>query len=644
MRVVTSASHETVRTAERLEAEICELASHLAAATCRFLLLLAEFDQLAGWVGHRSCAHWLSWRCGLSGAAAREHVRVAHALGEFTVIREAFAAGRLSYSKVRAITRVATGRNEAELVQTALATTAAQLERIVRAMRRATRDQVRERHQRRSLAWWWDDDGTMVLRVRLDPDEGAVVLAALRAARTLHPHPDTGDGIPGRAGEPIHEPVAVSPGLSSGSTPDRTPGTVPDAPDGAPDTPDEAPRGTPDRAAGVAGARGGDDPAPACAARGRRKAHPAGRGSAAHASAEAQSGARQRADHPSIPLVDAFAAVMTSYLSSAARDAADPEAFQVVVVTEALGAETTPGRPPSAARRRDSPSADAGRTGSGSGPGPAAAGRRGGAAERAGRPVDAGQYGTPVDPVDVQSDGPAADSVAAARVGAVVDPAGSGRNDSAAGPAGSGRATTSASAGQSASRSSFASPAGVTDDGIPLPRDTVLRIACGSAVVQATVGADGVPIDLGRKTRRVNGSLRRALRLRDAAACRFPGCTARRRLHAHHITHWSEGGPTTLTNLILLCPAHHWAVHEGGHCVSVDETGRLFFTRPDGRPVPYAPRLGPADGGLVTRDDEITPGTMPPWDGAPLDLDYAVVALLQPALGGPPPTSGRPAA
>ncbi len=81
----------------------------------------------------------------------------------------------------------------------------------------------------------------------------------------------------------------------------------------------------------------------------------------------------------------------------------------------------------------------------------------------------------------------------------------------------------------------------------------------------------------------------------------------------------------------------------------VDATGRLRFTRPDGSPLPFAPRIGPADGDLVTRDERITPETMVPWDGTPLDLDYAVVALLQPALSEPPAasgssTSGRPAA
>src|SRR5437763_3610897 len=88
---------------ERLEAQICELAGHLAAATCRFLVLLADFDARRGWASWEmsSCAQWLSWKCQMSSGTAREHVRVARALPDLPVIRARFAAGRLSYAKVR---------------------------------------------------------------------------------------------------------------------------------------------------------------------------------------------------------------------------------------------------------------------------------------------------------------------------------------------------------------------------------------------------------------------------------------------------------------------------------------------------------------------------------------------------------------
>ena len=102
------------RPMEWLEAEICTLAGHIAAATCRFLLLVGELDRRGGWRtwGCMSCAHWLSWKCGISIRTAQEHVRVARALEELPVMRAAFGSGQLSYSKVRAMTRVATPKTE----------------------------------------------------------------------------------------------------------------------------------------------------------------------------------------------------------------------------------------------------------------------------------------------------------------------------------------------------------------------------------------------------------------------------------------------------------------------------------------------------------------------------------------------------
>ncbi len=169
-----------------LEAEIATLAAHLAAATCQFLTLLAEFDLREGWggAGMRSCAHWLSWRCGMSLSTAREHLRVAHALRVLPVATAAFAAGRLSYAKARAITRVAAPDTESDLVGIALNSPAAQLDRLVAGLRRAessaeeTQAADRAQHQHH-----WDDDGTLVVRVRLSAEDGATYLAALHATR-----------------------------------------------------------------------------------------------------------------------------------------------------------------------------------------------------------------------------------------------------------------------------------------------------------------------------------------------------------------------------------------------------------------------------------------------------------------------------
>ncbi|MGY1623117.1 DUF222 domain-containing protein [Geodermatophilus sp. SYSU D00965] len=165
-------------------------AVRLAAATAAWLTLVAEFDRREGWgaYGIRSCAHWLAWQCGMSPGTAREHVRVARALVVLPRIGAAFAAGRLCYSKVRALTRVAEPDTEAELLEFALEATASQTERVVRQWRRADaadRDRVAARRQ---FEYWWDDDGMLTVHLRLDAEQGARFLAGVdslaeRAAR-----------------------------------------------------------------------------------------------------------------------------------------------------------------------------------------------------------------------------------------------------------------------------------------------------------------------------------------------------------------------------------------------------------------------------------------------------------------------------
>jgi hypothetical protein len=220
-----------------LESELLGLAGHLAAAQCRFLQLLGEFDQRNGWAGDgiRSCAHWLSWRAGMSLRTAVEHLRVAHALRNLPQITEAFAAGRLSYSKVRAITRIAgsdtatltriaaeiaTGTSEwrhttvadpatAEhvLLNVALHGTASHVETVVRAVRRR-HTPPEDLAARRSLTWQWDEDGSLILRARLTPDAGAALIAAVDAqipTRTIsNPVPTPPEDLEQQARE--HEP------------------------------------------------------------------------------------------------------------------------------------------------------------------------------------------------------------------------------------------------------------------------------------------------------------------------------------------------------------------------------------------------------------------------------------------------------
>jgi hypothetical protein len=166
--------------------EIAELSAQLNAATYRLLVLLRDFDGGQGWSGFRTCAHWLAWRTGMDVGAAREKLRVAHSLAALPQTNEALRRGEVSYTKVRAITRVATPENEGELLELARHGTAAHLEKIVRAWRRISRieeaEQERERHERRSVRLHIDDDGSYVLRARLDPEVGALLEQALEMA------------------------------------------------------------------------------------------------------------------------------------------------------------------------------------------------------------------------------------------------------------------------------------------------------------------------------------------------------------------------------------------------------------------------------------------------------------------------------
>jgi 5-methylcytosine-specific restriction endonuclease McrA len=173
---------------DRLGDEIAELSAHLEAANARLLDLIREFDARRGWNnGFRSCAEWLSWRVGLDPGAARERVRVARALATLPLLAQALARGELSYAKVRALTRVATPEAEERLLTVGRSGTAAHVEQIVRGWRRVDRkaeaQENAKQHANRELRVRWDEDGTLVIRGRLTPEMGTLLLRALDAAR-----------------------------------------------------------------------------------------------------------------------------------------------------------------------------------------------------------------------------------------------------------------------------------------------------------------------------------------------------------------------------------------------------------------------------------------------------------------------------
>ena len=144
----------------------------------------------ADW-GMRSMAHWLGWKCGIGPVSAREQMRVAHALVGLPDTAAAFSAGRISYSKVRALSRVATHETEGFLLNIAEHGTAGHLERIVRYAKRgmALDDPHRLQAMVENTAcdWYYDVDDMLVLRARLMPDDGARLVVALNAMQQHGP-------------------------------------------------------------------------------------------------------------------------------------------------------------------------------------------------------------------------------------------------------------------------------------------------------------------------------------------------------------------------------------------------------------------------------------------------------------------------
>jgi 5-methylcytosine-specific restriction endonuclease McrA len=433
---VVVATAPRVAELDRLGDEIAELSAHLDAATARLLALIREFDARGGWSrGFRSCAEWLAWRVGLEPGAAREWVRVARALGTLPRLADALARGQLSYSKVRALTRVATPETEGRLLAVGRAGTAVHVERIVRGWRqldrRAEARLATRQHAGRGVHIHRDDDGTVVLRGRLDPETGALLLRALDAAReTLYQ----------RSRAPVGASVA-DPGLAP---PTR---------------------------------------------------------------------AQQQAD--------ALGLLAESALHHELDPGAPGERYQVVVHVDAA---------------------------------------------------------------------------------VLADPEAPGQSE--------------------------------LEEVGHVPAGTSQRLACDASRVVMRHDEHGRPVEVGARTRTVPPALRRALGHRDRT-CRFPGCEVRVG-QAHHVHHWAQGGPTTLSNLVLLCRRHHRAVHEEGYRVARAADGALRFARPDGRPLPDVPPAPPVPRDPVAalerrhaadglRLDART--ACPSWLGERLDVGWAIDVL-----------------
>jgi len=430
---------------QQLEDDITELAAHIDAATFRWLELIASFDQQKGWhgTGILSCAHWLNWKCGLNLGAAREQVRVARALPGLPKISAAFREGRVSFSKVRAMTRVATAANEDVLLDVALGGTASHVERQVRLYRNIKRgDALKQenlRHAQREMSWFEDDDGSWVCKGRFTPEQGALIRKALDAA------------------------------IEQLFTEQKN---VPD------DVSAETSRSLPL-----------DQPVP-------------------------QGIASRRAD--------ALQRLAEVFLSSEAGNVSSADHHVVNIHT---GMET------------------------------------------------------------LKVDGAGAESE-------------------------------------------------LEDVGC-VSAETSRRLACDCSVVHWRENPTGEPLNIGRKTRTVPPAIRRAVQRRDGG-CRFPGCSCTRFVDAHHITHWTDGGETSMENLVLLCRRHHRLVHEEGFGVKAGQLGAINFTLPSGKVIPPCPTPNFRGNAveLKSRNRQlglnINPKTpIPSWLGERMDYSIVVEGLLR---------------
>ena len=188
MKAVTQ-SPENLLPIDDLDKAIVGLSARINAATYELLVMIRQFDERAGWLrwGLANCTEWLHWRCDLSMNAAREKVRVAHAIKTLPATAAAFSEGELSYSKVRAMTRAVGPHNEEEFVAFALETTTARVEercRELRCGRADSTDGANRAFANRSLRIHRNvEKGTMTFTVELPAEIGEVVEKAVDRAR-----------------------------------------------------------------------------------------------------------------------------------------------------------------------------------------------------------------------------------------------------------------------------------------------------------------------------------------------------------------------------------------------------------------------------------------------------------------------------
>lgn len=595
------------RDLELLGERIAEQAAHLDAALHRLLTDLREFERGGSWFhqGFRSCAQWLSWRVGWSLGTAREHVRVAVRLGELPSIDDALRRGEISYCKVRAMTRVATEANEVTLLEEAKLTTGEQLETICRkyaTVQRHDKDVApRDDEERRYVRRRDTADGMVRIEAVLHPEEAAIVWAALDRS----------------AAERCRERPAQD-GRSA----------------------DEAVAGVDGNATALSSAESSKSPIDELDPElgGMATSVPAGT-----REIESAAQADPRADGLVSSSHGDFVSTQDSERSRAAQDA--PRAGEPVPSLRG-GPAATPDLEPGQVRdtsRDGEPSATPydGNVPAGTGEADPAPVRR----IFGVREADAVHDSAPAEARDI-AHARARDAARANaqrmrrerfdRADALVSLAqevirGTSKDRSPI------EVVIAVAAESLRARDGERDPSDVAccTDGTCLSPEAIRRMSCDAAVVKVVEDERGVPLSVGRKTRTIPGSMKRALLRRDRT-CRYPGCTTRVFLEGHHIEHWADGGETKLSGLVALCGHHHRFLHEYRYRIELDSSGVAQFFDEQGTRVAHVPgpfRHGELGWGTLAKQNQplgITPNTGAcGWDGAPIDYVACIDELVR---------------
>ena len=561
---------------QELEDEICAHGARLAAGECHLVMLVAEMDRRGTWYGPglKSMAHWLNWSLGTSLHAAREQVRAGKALRNLPLLRAAFASGELSYSKARALSRVATPATEEAFVYMARYTTASQLELIVRSYRKADPDEGKEAMERYRYRRWFrsrtDEDGMVLVSARLTPEDAAVVLTAVEAARE----------------------AAWRAARSGG-----------------------------EGAENAAGARGEDEGTPA---------HPAGAesdvGAFEYGSADHDGGPEATGDVPAGTPTGAGSARATSLGGPAGELRPHYLQPRELQPGTGCGSEHVPAGMPEEGRRAE-PASVFDFTGWDSRPvgwdddlGESA----GWGDEEAGAAPTAGTLAARE----------AYEERELAMADALVMAC---EQYLARGPDREGRAGPPVTVVVHVDEEVLKDPSAegcARAEGVgAITSHTAQRLACSSAMERIVFRANGSVEPAGR-TGPVPEKLRRAVLARDGG-CRYPGCTQRSYVDVHHVVFRSHGGPTVASNLCSLCRWHHRLVHEAGYSLEMSPAGEVTVRGPDGWEVPASPApVRPVDPDLAAGQEKgglhVGPGT-PGYSGESFDLGLTIDVLLQAA-------------